>query len=94
MDRLRTPLKVTRIAIGTAQGDPPPTLARATCALEDGAGGRVPIVVTKDKAELYAAWAHIDRIVALASAALTGLSLLLAVLLARSLGRPIAELAA
>jgi signal transduction histidine kinase len=93
LERLRATLKVTRIALGTAQGEPPPTLARASCVLEDGAGGRVPFVVTKDKEELYAAWAYVDRTVLLASAVLTGLSLLLAVLLARSLGRPIAELA-
>ena len=91
LDRLRAPLKVTGIAIGTADGQAPPTLARATCALEDGVGSRLPIVVTKDKAELYATWAYIDRTVALASAAATGLALLLAVLLARSLGRPLAD---
>jgi two-component system nitrogen regulation sensor histidine kinase NtrY len=94
LNRLRATLKVTSISIGSAQGETPPTLARAACVIADGSGAGVPIVVTKNKEELYATWAYIDRTVLFASAVLTGIALLLAVLIARSLGRPIAELAA
>ena len=94
LDRLRATLKVTSIAIGTAKGEAPPTVARAACVIADGSGAGVPIVITKNKEELYATWAYIDRTVLVASAALTAVALVLAVLIARSLGRPIAELAA
>lgn len=94
LDRLRGTLKVSSITIGTARGETPDSLARAACVIADGSGAGVPIVVTKNKEELYANWAYIDRTVLVASAALTGIAFLLAVLIARSLGRPIAELAA
>jgi len=94
LDRLRATLKVTSIAIGSPKGEAPPSLARASCVIADGSGVGVPIVVTKSKEELYATWAYIDRTVLLASAVLTAVAFLIAVLVARSLGRPIAELAA
>jgi two-component system nitrogen regulation sensor histidine kinase NtrY len=68
--------------------------AQARCALDDSSGGSIPIVVTKSKAKLYENLARIDQTVLLAALASTGVALILAVLLARSLGRPIAELAA
>ena len=94
LNRLRGTLKVTSVAIGSPKGETPPTLARAACTIADGSGAGVPIIVTKSKEELYATWAYIDRTVLFASAVLTGIAFLLAVLIARSLGRPIAELAA
>jgi signal transduction histidine kinase len=93
--RLRAPLKVSSISIGPLpKGESPPTVVRQACVLADGSGAGVPIVVTKDTGELRATLAYIDRTVFLASGALTALALLLAVLIARSLGRPIANLAA
>ena len=94
MNRLRATLKVTSIALGSPKGETPPTLARATCTIADGTGAGVPIVVTKNKEELFATWAYIDRTVLFASVVLTAAAFLLAAILARSLGRPIAELAA
>ena len=94
LERLRSTLKVTSISIGNAKGAPPPNLARASCVIADGSGAGVPIVVTKNKDELYATWAYIDRTVLFAAATLTGVALLIAILIARSLGRPLAELAA
>jgi signal transduction histidine kinase len=94
LDRLRDTLKVTSITQGEGATPATDEVARASCTLSDAAGHAIPLVVTKDKRELYATWASIDRTVLLASTTLTGLALVLAVLLARSLGRPIAELAA
>jgi nitrogen fixation/metabolism regulation signal transduction histidine kinase len=68
--------------------------AQASCVLGDAAGASVPIVVTKPRKELYENLAHIDETVLYAGLASTGVALLLAVLIARSIGRPIAELAA
>jgi signal transduction histidine kinase len=64
------------------------------CTLADAAGTQIPIVVSKPKRELIENLARIDRTVLFAALASSGLALLLGVLLARSLGRPIAELAA
>ncbi|HLK41198.1 MAG TPA: ATP-binding protein [Polyangiaceae bacterium] len=69
-------------------------VARASCVFADAAGKSLPIAVTKPKTELVDNLARIDRTIVLAGLASTGVALLLAVLLARSLGRPIAELAA
>ncbi len=67
--------------------------ASASCVLADGAGVRVPVVVSRSQAELTRNLARIDRTIVFAGLAATGVALILAVLLARSLGRPIAELA-
>jgi two-component system nitrogen regulation sensor histidine kinase NtrY len=78
-------------------GDPPgPTdgVALASCTLSDAAGAHVPIVVTKSKAPLALSLARVDRTTIYAGLASMLVSLLLAVLLARNLGGPIAELAA
>ena len=94
LERLRSTLKVTSISIGSTKGEPPANLARAACVIGDGSGAGVPIVVTKNKDELYATWAYIDRTVLLAAATLTAIALVIAIVIARSLGRPLAELAA
>jgi signal transduction histidine kinase len=78
-------------------GEPPgPTdgVALASCTLSDAAGAHVPIVVTKSKAPLALSLARVDRTTIYAGLASMLVSLLLAVLLARNLGGPIAELAA
>ncbi len=94
LGRLRSTLSLTRIAVGAPASDPSDLEAQAACAIVDGAGASLEIVVTKRKDELYRTLASIDRTVLLAEVALTFAALLLAVLLARRLGRPIADLAA
>jgi signal transduction histidine kinase len=82
-----------RVSLGPAaphQDD----VAQTTCTLADGAGAQVPIVATKPKRELVENLARIDATILYTGLAFTGAALVVAVLLARSLGRPIAELAA
>ena len=77
-------------------GPPPPVtpdVAQAPCALTDAAGASIPIVVTKPRKDLYDALARLDETVLYAGLASTGIALLVAILLARSIGRPLAELA-
>jgi two-component system, NtrC family, nitrogen regulation sensor histidine kinase NtrY len=94
LNRLRSTLNLSTIAIGNPAPNPPESAAQAGCTIADGSGAGIPIVVTKRKDELVRTLQYIDRTVLVAAAALTGAALILAVLLARSLGRPIAELAA
>jgi signal transduction histidine kinase len=94
LNRLRSTLNLSTIAIGNPAPNAPEFSAQAACTIADGSGAGVPIVVTKRKDELYRTLEYLDKTVLVAAAALTGAALLLAVLLARSLGRPIAELAA
>jgi two-component system nitrogen regulation sensor histidine kinase NtrY len=93
LNRLRATLTLSTIAIGNLAPNAPEFSAQAACTIADGSGAGVPIVVTKRKDELYRTLEFIDKTVLVAFAALTGAALLLAVLFARSLGRPIAELA-
>jgi signal transduction histidine kinase len=67
--------------------------AVATCVLNDAAGAVLPIGVSKPKTELVENLARIDQAVLYAGLVSMGVALVLAVLLARNLGRPIAELA-
>jgi signal transduction histidine kinase len=91
------------IDVRVTLGDPPAPsvdVAQATCTLSasadsgGSAGATVQVSVSKSKAELAASLARIDRTTIYAALASSGIALLLAVLLARSLGGPIAELAA
>ncbi|HEX4448668.1 MAG TPA: ATP-binding protein, partial [Polyangiaceae bacterium] len=85
------------VTLGPALADAPPVpddVAQASCTLIDAAGTQVPIVVSKTKAELAGNLARIDQTILYAGLMSAGIALLLAVLLARSLGAPIAELAA
>jgi signal transduction histidine kinase len=93
LNRLRTTLSLSRIVIGGSIRGAPELEAQAACAIADASGASVHIVVTKRKDELDRTLDSIDRTVLLAAVALTFAALLLAVLLARSLGRPIADLA-
>jgi nitrogen fixation/metabolism regulation signal transduction histidine kinase len=93
LNRLRTTLSLSRIVIDGPVRDAPELEAQAACAIVDASGASVQIVVTKRKDELYRTLASIDRTILLAAVALTFAALLLAVLLARSLGKPIADLA-
>ncbi len=81
---------------GVTLGDPPPAssdVAQASCTLRDASGSSAVVVVSKSKAELFRSLARIDQTTIYAALAATAVALLLAVLLARSLGGPIAELA-
>ena len=82
-----------KVALGAV---PPASrdLVQWSCTLADASGASIPIVVTKPKKELVETLARIDQTVLYAALASTAVALLLAVLLARSLGRPISELAA
>jgi signal transduction histidine kinase len=93
LGRLRSTLNLTTITVGHLAPASPDFVAQAECAIGDGSGASIPVVVTKEKKELYRTLKYIDRTVLVAAATLTLAALLLAVLLARSLGRPIAELA-
>jgi two-component system nitrogen regulation sensor histidine kinase NtrY len=71
-----------------------PDVAQRPCALTDAAGTSIPIVVSKPKDELYKTLARVDQTMIVAGLAMTLLALALAVLLARYIRGPIAELAA
>jgi signal transduction histidine kinase len=82
-----------RVSLGAP---PPPSedVALATCSVRDASGASLPLVVVKPARELVENLARIDRTILFTGLAFTGAALVIAVLLARSLGRPIAELAA
>jgi signal transduction histidine kinase len=82
-------VEVTTVPVTGPTGD----IAHASCELEGDGGSKIPIVVAKSKKELYAQLAQIDQTVLWAGLASTGIALLVAVLLARSIGRPVADLA-
>ena len=94
LNRLRSTLNLSTIAIGNPAPNAPESAAQAGCTIADGSGAGIPIVVTKRKDELVRTLQYIDKTVFVAALALTGAALVFAILLARSLGRPIAELAA
>jgi len=80
-----------RVSVGEARGSS--GAAEATCSLTDPSGTALTLAVAKSKAALDENLARIDRAILLAAIASTGAALLLAVLLARSVGRPLEELA-
>ncbi len=67
-------------------------VAQAECAIDDGKGGRIPIVVSKDTTEFRESLDRFDRTIVLYCGASAALALLLAWILARNLSRPLAEL--
>ncbi|MFO0679681.1 MAG: ATP-binding protein [Polyangiaceae bacterium] len=67
--------------------------ASVTCALADAAGARLPVTVSKSKDTLALDLRRIDENTMMAFAVSTGAAFLLAMLLARSLGKPLADLA-
>jgi two-component system nitrogen regulation sensor histidine kinase NtrY len=81
------------VALGHAP-DPRAQDALASCAMSDAAGVTLPVYVGKPKTELVETLQRIDRTILFAALASSGLALAVGVLLARSLGRPIAKLAA
>ncbi len=70
-----------------------PDEVAASCTMTDPQGTQVSLTALKPKAELVAELARIDERILLAQALSMGVALLFAVVLARSLGRPLAELA-
>ncbi len=94
VERLGKTLDTAVTLVTLAQ--PPPKVddvAQASCALRDPSGASAVVVVSKSKAELFRNLARIDQTTVYAALAATAAALLLAVLLARSLSGPIAELA-
>ncbi|MBL0195933.1 MAG: HAMP domain-containing protein [Myxococcales bacterium] len=79
------------VAVGRAV--PAADVTVASCGLADERGAEIPLTVSKPRAELTLALASIDQRILLAAAVSLGVALVFAVLLARSLGRPLAELA-
>ncbi|CAN5508200.1 hypothetical protein BH09MYX1_BH09MYX1_67830 [soil metagenome] len=69
------------------------TLARAGCAVSDGHGGKFTVVVSKDTSKLHENLDAVDRTILIACALSVAFAMLLAVLLARGLSRPLAGLA-
>ncbi len=85
--------KTAGVAASLGGGQDASGSALARCTIVDSAGTKIPISVGKSKAMLDENLARIDRTVLLAALASTGAALLLAILLARAIGRPIEELA-
>ncbi len=81
------------VGVATSAPVPSPGTAHASCVFQDGEGQRLPITVTKPKTELDLALAQLDQRIFFASLSAMGMALVFAVLLARSLGRPLSELA-
>ncbi len=81
------------VTVSLGQAKQAPGDAEAQCNLTDPAGAAMTLVVAKSKAPLDENLARIDQTILLAVFVSTGAALLLAVLLARSVGRPIEELA-
>jgi two-component system nitrogen regulation sensor histidine kinase NtrY len=81
------------VAVSIGQPKEARAEAQATCNLSDSSGTSMTVVVAKSKAALDENLARIDRAILLAAIASTGAALLLAVILARSVGRPLEELA-
>jgi two-component system nitrogen regulation sensor histidine kinase NtrY len=66
--------------------------ARAQCTFSDARGKALPLTVTKSKAELAKNLERVDEAILLSTLVSIGASILIGIILARSLGGPIAEL--
>ncbi len=69
-----------------------PDEARAQCTFADTRGKGLPLVVTKSKLELATSLERVDEAILLSTLVSIGASILIGIILARSLGSPIAEL--
>lgn len=81
-----------KVTLGTAPAATENT-AVATCNFTDAAGVKAPLVVAKPKTQLYENLRQIDKAVLTAVVGSSLGALLLAIVFARRIGRPIAELA-
>ncbi len=68
-------------------------VAQAECAIDDGKGGHVAIIVSKDTSSLHASYDAVDQTILKATGGAVLLALLFAMLLARNLSRPLSNLA-
>lgn len=91
LERLGRTLSVT---VTASPREGPGDVAEARCMVNDRRGGELALYAYKSRDSLRVQLARIDETILLAVAVSTGVAFLLAVFLARSLGRPIAELAA
>ncbi len=83
-----------RVSMGAAALPVPQEhTAVATCKFTDAGGVQMPLLVTKPKTQLYENLRQVDQAVFTAVIVSAGVALVLAVVLARRIGRPIAELA-
>ncbi len=93
-EKLLRGLAPADLEVHEGQGKPSSRdVAQATCLVRDAGATALPITVTKSKSELYAILDRIDRTLLYASLASAGLALLLGVVMARSLSRPLTQLA-
>jgi two-component system, NtrC family, nitrogen regulation sensor histidine kinase NtrY len=93
-----SPLLVSRgeaLGVTVAEGTRPAREDEvvASCTMSDPQGTQIALTAAKPKAELTLALARIDERILLSAAVTMGVALVIAVLLARSLGRPLSELA-
>ena len=86
--------KVLDVKVGIGSRASPEHSASAPCTFSDAAGNSIPVLVSKPKTQLYENLRQIDQAVLGAAVLSAGAALILAILLGRSLGRPIGELAA
>ena len=91
LDRFGKVLDV-KVALGAA---PPPQehSAAATCNFTDASGAKMSLVVTKPKTQLYKDLREVDNAVFTAVLGSAAIAFVLAIVLARRIGGPIAELA-
>jgi len=69
------------------------TMEQAECAIEDGRGGRIPIIVSKDTTEFHKNLDEIDQKILTYCATSLAVALMLAILLARTMSNPLSALA-
>jgi signal transduction histidine kinase len=93
LDRLGSTLHLD-VSVGSNVPIDVADVSVASCPLTDVAGTTAPIVVSKSRRELRDALARIDQSVLLAGLGAVGFALVVALVLARWLGRPLAELSA
>lgn len=81
--------------VASAPAPPPPGASeRTSCRIDDGAGNVLAFDVVKSKRELEQSLAAVDHAIGIAALVAAGVAFLVAIVLARSVSRPLAELAA
>jgi signal transduction histidine kinase len=86
--------KITNVTVKRGAGaKSTDEVAQAECAIDDGKGGRLSFVVSKDTTQFRQKLDEIDRTILASSSAAFAVALLLAIIFARTLSRPLSELA-
>jgi two-component system, NtrC family, nitrogen regulation sensor histidine kinase NtrY len=81
--------------LASSPAPPPPGASeRATCAIDDAAGNVLAFDVVKSKRELEQSLQAVDNAIGIAALVAAGVAFLVAIVLARSVSRPLADLAA